>query len=352
MTFWTHQMLSAIAFLHQKQVCHRDVKPDNFLVAQPSSGPPSLKLADMGLAVQCPPGSLLSDKCGTPAFMAPEQHLIPQRSKGYGLQVDVWAVGVSMYMLMFGGRHPFLNARGALNKANMLEGTLDFREVGGFLGSFGMAGMRMSEEARNTCQAMVCPDLRARLTSQAALATVGDMWQVRSGAAPAGASPSIATKKSEGSAGARANSPGAVGGTASARPAGLVKDRGGLAYARRKLDGIKDCVAIKMLPGAPTRRAPSVDRRGPSAAKGGGGPPPGVPLWEFSARDGFVSYQAEAHEVLEKQYQTFLEGKGPPICTVATLGQEVEVDFHKMEQQVKNHSGRKRKVRRNAPGAP
>lgn len=58
-----------------------------------------------------PPRSLLSDKCGTPAFMAPEQHLIPQRSKGYGLQVDVWAVGVSMYMLMFGG-HPLCGGGG------------------------------------------------------------------------------------------------------------------------------------------------------------------------------------------------------------------------------------------------
>merc|ERR550525_942597 len=95
-------ILSAIAFLHRKGICHRDVKPDNFMVAKGT-----LKLADFGLATFVPPGKLLKDKCGTPAFMAPEIHSLPKRSPGYGFPVDVWAAGVTMYMILHQGQHPF-----------------------------------------------------------------------------------------------------------------------------------------------------------------------------------------------------------------------------------------------------
>merc|ERR1719491_406173 len=137
---WVEQMVSAIAFMHARHICHRDIKPDNYLV----SGNTRLKLADLGLAVECLPGALLSDRCGTPAFMSPELRNMPRRSKGYGLPVDIWAAGVTMYMVMFGGRHPFLNARGALNEKSMLNGELDFRKAG-FLGSLGIRRQHMTE---------------------------------------------------------------------------------------------------------------------------------------------------------------------------------------------------------------
>lgn len=75
---WMRQMCAAIAALHGKAICHRDIKPENFLV----SGASSLKLADFGLSVYLPPGQLLQQKCGTPAFMSPEQHALPRQSPG------------------------------------------------------------------------------------------------------------------------------------------------------------------------------------------------------------------------------------------------------------------------------
>lgn len=41
-----------------------------------------LKLSDFGLAVHLVWGQRLIDKCGTPAFMSPEQHQLPHDSKG------------------------------------------------------------------------------------------------------------------------------------------------------------------------------------------------------------------------------------------------------------------------------
>mmetsp|Transcript_122497 Transcript_122497/g.215888 ORF Transcript_122497/g.215888 Transcript_122497/m.215888 type:complete len:722 (+) Transcript_122497:169-2334(+) len=169
---WMAQICSAIQALHRKSVCHRDIKPDNFMVAGVQAGAATLKLADFGLAMFLPRGKLLNDKCGTPAFMAPEQVQLP-RSRGYGLPCDVWAAGISMYMLMFGGRHPFISSRGDLNESALVQGALDFREKGdqGFFGGLlgAQSPMRFSEQARRFCTRMVNPNANARVSAEDAL---------------------------------------------------------------------------------------------------------------------------------------------------------------------------------------
>lgn len=158
---WMRQILSAIAALHDKRICHRDVKPDNFMVHGSV-----LKLSDFGLAIYLPKGRL-QEKCGTPAFLAPEQHLLPDRSRGYDHACDIWAAGLTMYMLMLGGKHPFMSADGRyLDEQSLLEGNLDFR-VGGFLFAIG-SEPRYSPEARRLCQRLVCPDASARISAREA----------------------------------------------------------------------------------------------------------------------------------------------------------------------------------------
>lgn len=169
---WMRQISAALDHLHAKSICHRDIKPDNFMVADERL----LKLADFGLAVYVPPGTLLTDKCGTPAFMAPEQHQMPRLSRGYSFAADMWAAGVSMYMVMFGGKHPFLTSRGGLDEKLLLNGTLDFRDTENvaakglnFLGLGHIAQLRFSDHCRSFCQNMVVPNQEARLTARAAL---------------------------------------------------------------------------------------------------------------------------------------------------------------------------------------
>mmetsp|Transcript_54621 Transcript_54621/g.130336 ORF Transcript_54621/g.130336 Transcript_54621/m.130336 type:complete len:466 (+) Transcript_54621:66-1463(+) len=88
------QMLTAVSHIHRNKVCHRDIKPDNFLVNKRSI----VKLGDFGLAVECPDDQLLKGIAGTAPFMAPEM----LKHQGYNGKADVWAVGVLIYVLMYG----------------------------------------------------------------------------------------------------------------------------------------------------------------------------------------------------------------------------------------------------------
>lgn len=156
---WMYQIVSAIWVLHCKNICHRDIKPDNFMVHDEV-----LKLSDFGLAVHLPWGSRLTDKCGTPAFMSPEQHQLPRDSGGYCHACDVWAAGITMYMVMFAGKHPFITASQQLDQQALMVGQLDFSISSGFLG-FAMPKDRYSQTARVFCRQMVTVDFPRRITA-------------------------------------------------------------------------------------------------------------------------------------------------------------------------------------------
>lgn len=347
--YWVGQMMSAIAFLHSHFICHRDIKPDNFLVQGSSN---HLKLADLGLACECPSGMLLSDKCGTPAFMSPEQHGLPRRSKGYGLAVDVWAAGITMYMVMFGGKHPFLNARGALNEKSMLAGELDFRKGTGLLSSLGLGSNHMSEEARRLCQMMVTVEPHRRITAGE---TLSRPWfnEARGMEPPNGRlpiAPAAGTTHE-----APREKPVSPARSASPRPArGTAVSTGFRESMKQRAGSLKASVKRKLAK-LPMGRRPSSnsDVEGPETnavilppGARATGPPGGGPLWEFAVGDGFRAYQAECHEVLEEQYQAFRAGKAAALGKVVSMGREVEVDFQAMLQRVRGSTGRTRRVRR------
>ncbi|KAM6169235.1 serine/threonine-protein kinase DCLK3 [Rhynchocyon petersi] len=86
----------ALVHLHDKRVVHRDLKPENLLVQRNEDKSTTLKLADFGLAklVVRP----IFTVCGTPTYVAPE--ILSE--KGYGLEVDMWAAGVILYILLCG----------------------------------------------------------------------------------------------------------------------------------------------------------------------------------------------------------------------------------------------------------
>jgi len=165
LAMWVRQMCDAVCVLHTQNICHRDIKPENFMVHNKTV----LKLSDFGLATFVQKGQLLQGFYGTRAFNAPEQH--PSvLSPGYSLPVDMWALGVSMYMIMFGGKHPFVDEFDQLQEHSLLTGILDFRDrrsVSGFLGLEGLGGtgLRFSEDARMLCQRMVDADPLRRITA-------------------------------------------------------------------------------------------------------------------------------------------------------------------------------------------
>ena len=96
------QVLSAIDYLHNNQICHRDLKPENIMLAK-ENDLNSIKIIDFGLSTQNFDSLFNSDYCGTFIYMAPEEI----ERKSYYLSVDIWSVGILMYMLLNKGEHPF-----------------------------------------------------------------------------------------------------------------------------------------------------------------------------------------------------------------------------------------------------
>jgi len=116
--------------------------------------------------------------------MSPEIHDLPRRSRGYNNLCDLWAAGVTMYMLMFGGKHPFVvgSQKQQLDEKRMLAGTMDFSVSQGFLGGIGLGEGRFSEPARRLCRRLVEPDVKRRASAEEARA---DPW-IGAKAVPAG----------------------------------------------------------------------------------------------------------------------------------------------------------------------
>lgn len=89
-------MLSSISFCHKKNIVHRDVKLDNFLVNCDEEGNILVKLADFGLACKYESDRPPSNKCGSVLSVAPEM----LTRETYCHKVDVWGLGVALYELL------------------------------------------------------------------------------------------------------------------------------------------------------------------------------------------------------------------------------------------------------------
>ena len=91
---------AGLGFAHDQGVIHRDIKPDNVLIAQLSSGPVP-KVSDFGIAkILAADGRTREGaRMGTVAYMAPEQ--IEDASR-VDARADIYSLGVTMFELLTG----------------------------------------------------------------------------------------------------------------------------------------------------------------------------------------------------------------------------------------------------------
>jgi eukaryotic-like serine/threonine-protein kinase len=89
---YTYQMVSAVAYAHEKKVLHRDIKPDNFIIFPEQT----VQLGDFGLARFEKGGHRVSGS-GTLGYISPEQAMGKPTFRS-----DVFSLGLVLYHLFSG----------------------------------------------------------------------------------------------------------------------------------------------------------------------------------------------------------------------------------------------------------
>jgi serine/threonine protein kinase len=97
---------SALHYLHQEEVVHLDVKPDNIIMGVPP------RLIDLSVARSLARAARLSGTVGTDAYMAPEQCDTDAAPGMIGPQADVFGLGATVYHALTGDK-PFPRPEGA-----------------------------------------------------------------------------------------------------------------------------------------------------------------------------------------------------------------------------------------------
>ncbi|KAJ2904730.1 hypothetical protein MKZ38_007348 [Zalerion maritima] len=92
------QLFDGIKYMHDRNIVHRDIKPENILLVDSDL---TVKLADFGLAKIIGEESFTTTLCGTPSYVAPEI-LSDSRHRRYTKAVDVWSLGVVLYICLCG----------------------------------------------------------------------------------------------------------------------------------------------------------------------------------------------------------------------------------------------------------
>jgi len=90
--FYIACVVEAFAYLHQRGIVYRDLKPENLMLDVNGY----LRLVDLGFAKKVPIGNKTWTFCGTPEYIPPEVIA----NTGHTLSADYWSLGILVYELL------------------------------------------------------------------------------------------------------------------------------------------------------------------------------------------------------------------------------------------------------------
>ncbi|XP_062264613.1 myosin light chain kinase, smooth muscle [Platichthys flesus] len=151
---YVQQILEGIAYMHEQNIIHLDLKPEN-IVCVDTYGT-NIKIIDFGLAGRLDPNTPLKVLHGTAEFVAPEVI----NYEPVCLATDMWSIGVICYILL-SGESPFQGASDTETLALVTAAQWEFDEE-----SF----EEITDEAQNFISSLLNKDTRRRMSCAEALA--------------------------------------------------------------------------------------------------------------------------------------------------------------------------------------
>jgi len=149
-------LLEAVDYCHTRRVVHRDLKPENLLLVSHDNDL-DIKIADFGFAAVAQSDHSLRTRCGTRCYIAPEI----VRGVSYGTKVDMWSLGVIMYILLAG--YPPFYSDNLLDLFECIKrGEYTFPEEDWAV---------VSEDAKDLIRRLPTVDPKARISASTALAS-------------------------------------------------------------------------------------------------------------------------------------------------------------------------------------
>jgi len=151
------QVLSALLYCHATNVVHRDLKPENVLLDSNEKGT-TIKIIDFGAAEIFDPKHILTERSGTPYYIAPEV-----LKHSYNSKCDIWSAGVMMFVLLV-GYPPFDGSTDEEIMANVVKGKYSMT---------GETWNLISKEAKELIKKMLTYEPEKRIT---AIEALQDVW--------------------------------------------------------------------------------------------------------------------------------------------------------------------------------
>uniref|UniRef100_K3X2D0 Protein kinase domain-containing protein n=1 Tax=Globisporangium ultimum (strain ATCC 200006 / CBS 805.95 / DAOM BR144) TaxID=431595 RepID=K3X2D0_GLOUD len=153
---FVRKITSAVAYMHACGVIHRDLKPENLMLTSRSPHA-EVKIIDFGLAKLLDPDDTTESFLGTRGYLAPEM----LQRKAYTMGVDIWALGVIVYILLCGCL-PFNDDGARILNENAARAKFGLR--------FPRWASGLSESAKDLLRHLLEVDASKRYTAEQALA--------------------------------------------------------------------------------------------------------------------------------------------------------------------------------------